>query len=55
VGYLTSLATLFLPVLFVAAVFSMGGEYAAGESRFWVFWVIFAPSHASIEKRCIAS
>jgi len=43
VGYLTSLATIFIPVSFVAAVFSMGGEFAAGESRFWVFWAIAAP------------
>ncbi|KAF6803290.1 hypothetical protein CSOJ01_10991 [Colletotrichum sojae] len=37
VGHLTSLATIFIHMSFVAAVFSMGGEFAAGEIRFWVF------------------
>jgi hypothetical protein len=40
VGYLTSLATIFIPLSFVAAVFSMGGEFSAGASRFWVYWVL---------------
>ncbi|CAI6087308.1 unnamed protein product [Clonostachys chloroleuca] len=43
VGYLTSLATLFVPVSFIAAVFSMGGDYAAGQQRFYVFWAISLP------------
>ncbi|KAK3297934.1 uncharacterized protein B0H64DRAFT_393421 [Chaetomium fimeti] len=43
VGYLTSLATLFIPVSFIAAVFSMGGDYAAGERKFYVFWAISLP------------
>ncbi|KAF4454873.1 magnesium and cobalt transport protein [Fusarium austroafricanum] len=43
VGYLTSLATFFVPMSFVAAVFSMGGDYAAGEKKFYVFWVISVP------------
>ncbi|KAI0530056.1 hypothetical protein GGR58DRAFT_268163 [Xylaria digitata] len=43
VGYLTSLATLFVPVSFIAAVFSMGGEYAAGQQRFYVFWAVSLP------------
>lgn len=42
-GYLTSMATIFIPVSLVAAVFSMGGEFAAGESLFWVFWVVAVP------------
>lgn len=42
-GYLTSMATIFIPVSLVAAVFSMNGEYAAGESLFWVFWVMAIP------------
>jgi len=43
VGYLTSLATLFVPVSFIAAVFSMGGDYAAGQQRFYLFWAISLP------------
>lgn len=42
-GYLTSMATIFLPISLVAGVFSMGGEFAAGESLFWVFWVLAIP------------
>lgn len=42
-GYLTSMAIIFIPVSLVAAVFSMGGEFAAGESLFWVFWVVATP------------
>ena len=34
VGLLPSLAALFIPVSFVAAVFSMGGAFAAGETLF---------------------
>ncbi|KAF9876751.1 hypothetical protein CkaCkLH20_05597 [Colletotrichum karsti] len=43
VGRLTSMATIFLPVSLVATIFSMGGEFAAGERMFWVFWVIAVP------------
>ncbi|KAF4945185.1 hypothetical protein FSARC_14488 [Fusarium sarcochroum] len=43
VGYLTSLATLFVPMSFIAAVFSMGGDYAAGQKSFHVFWAISVP------------
>lgn len=43
VGYLTSLAMLFIPLSFVAAVFSMGGDFSAGASHFWVYWVIAVP------------
>lgn len=43
VGYLTSLATLFIPASFIAAVFSMGGDFSAGERLFWVFWAISGP------------
>jgi Mg2+ and Co2+ transporter CorA len=43
VGYLTSLATVFIPISFVAAIFSMGGDFAAGARYFWVYWVIALP------------
>jgi CorA-like Mg2+ transporter protein len=43
VGYLTSLATVFIPISFVAAIFSMGGDFAAGASHFWVYWSIAVP------------
>lgn len=43
VGHLTSMATIFIPISFVAAVFSMGGDSLADTSNFWVFWVIAIP------------
>ncbi|KXH34272.1 hypothetical protein CNYM01_01077 [Colletotrichum nymphaeae SA-01] len=43
VGHLTSMATIFIPISFVAAVFSMGGDFSAGAGLFWVFWVIAIP------------
>lgn len=43
VGFLTSLATLFIPISFIAAIFSMGGDFSAGASRFWVYWAIAIP------------
>jgi hypothetical protein len=48
VGYLTSLASIFVPISFVAAVFSMGGDFSAGESRFWVYWVVAVPVGAIV-------
>lgn len=46
VGYLTSLATVFIPISFLAAIFSMGGDFAAGGSHFWVYWAIALPAVA---------
>ncbi|RYP08419.1 hypothetical protein DL764_001907 [Monosporascus ibericus] len=43
VGFLTSLATIFVPVSLVAGILSMGGEFAAGQNRFWVFWASSVP------------
>ncbi|KAK1454860.1 hypothetical protein CMEL01_03620 [Colletotrichum melonis] len=42
-GHLTSMATLFIPMSLVAAIFSMNGNFAAGESHFWIFWVVAIP------------
>lgn len=42
-GRLLNLATIFVPFTLVASVFSMNGRYAAGESRFFVFWVVSIP------------
>jgi Mg2+ and Co2+ transporter CorA len=36
------LGFVFLPVSFVATFFSMGGDFAVGERRFWVFWIVAA-------------
>jgi hypothetical protein len=41
-GRLTILGFVFLPVSFVATFFSMGGDFAVGERKFWVFWVVAA-------------
>ncbi|RYP07015.1 hypothetical protein DL765_009284 [Monosporascus sp. GIB2] len=43
VGFLTSLATIFVPVSLVAGILSMGGDFAAGQNRFWVFWACSVP------------
>jgi hypothetical protein len=43
VGRLTTLATVFLPLGLIVGVFSMGGEYAVGQSRFWMFFAITIP------------
>ncbi|KAH6716408.1 hypothetical protein BKA61DRAFT_574213 [Leptodontidium sp. MPI-SDFR-AT-0119] len=43
VGRLTTLATVFLPLGLVAGIFSIGGEYAVGASRFWVFFAVTVP------------
>lgn len=45
---LTVLGFFFVPISFVATFFSMGGEYAVGEGRFWVFWVVALPLTAII-------
>ncbi|KAK0709377.1 hypothetical protein B0T26DRAFT_403728 [Lasiosphaeria miniovina] len=44
VGYLSSLATLSVPVSLGATILSMGGDFAAGASRFWVYWAVAVPS-----------
>jgi hypothetical protein len=36
---LTILGFFFVPVSFLASFFSMGGDFAVGQSRFWIFWV----------------
>lgn len=43
VGRLTALATVLVPFTIAAGIFSMSDEYAAGKSRFWVFWAIAVP------------
>jgi hypothetical protein len=40
---LTSVAILFAPVSVIAGIFAMGGEFAAGDKRFWVFWAVSIP------------
>ena len=43
VGRLTSLAMILVPFSVTAAVFSMGGEFSAGQRLFWVFWIVAIP------------
>ena len=43
VGYLTSIATIFIPASLVAAIFSMGGDFAVGGSRNWVYFAVSVP------------
>ncbi|KAK4452214.1 hypothetical protein QBC34DRAFT_436010 [Podospora aff. communis PSN243] len=43
VGQITKMASVFVPVSLIAAIFSMGGNFAAGSSMFWIFWAISMP------------
>ena len=43
VGRLSLLATVFVLVSIVATILSRGCEFAAGESKLWVFWAVSAP------------
>jgi hypothetical protein len=43
IGRLTSLATILVPLSVTAGMFSMGGEFLPGESKFWIFWAVTAP------------
>ncbi|TGO47240.1 hypothetical protein BCON_0287g00100 [Botryotinia convoluta] len=42
-GQLTKIATAVVPSTVVASVFSMGGNFAAGEKLFLVYWAISLP------------
>lgn len=42
-GQLTKIATVIVPCTFVASIFSMGGDFAAGESLFGVYWAVSIP------------
>ncbi|KAK1753901.1 hypothetical protein QBC47DRAFT_385170 [Echria macrotheca] len=43
IGRITKMATVFVPVSLVAAIFSMAGDFAAGSPKFWLFWAISMP------------
>jgi CorA-like Mg2+ transporter protein len=43
VRHLTYIALIFIPLAFVASLFSMTGDYAPGKSRFWIYWVTALP------------
>ena len=40
---ITNLAIIFTPMSAIAAIFSMSGQFAQGESYGWVFWAICCP------------
>ncbi|CEI70284.1 unnamed protein product [Fusarium venenatum] len=42
-GQLTKIAIVIVPCSFVASIFSMGGNFAAGESLFFVYWTVSLP------------
>ncbi|KAF7854693.1 hypothetical protein EAF04_010262 [Stromatinia cepivora] len=42
-GQLTKIATVVVPSTVVASVFSMGGDFAAGENLFPIYWAISLP------------
>lgn len=43
VRHLTYVALLFVPMSFIASLFSMNGDYAPGKPHFWVYWVTAVP------------
>lgn len=43
VSRLTVLAFFFLPLTFVAGLFSIGGSYGPGGTHFWVYWAVALP------------
>ncbi|KAK2603306.1 hypothetical protein N8I77_009771 [Diaporthe amygdali] len=40
---LTKIATVIVPCTFVASIFSMGGDFAAGEKLFGIYWIVSIP------------
>lgn len=40
---MTYVALLFVPMSFIASLFSMNEDYALGRSHFWVYWVTALP------------
>jgi hypothetical protein len=44
VRVLTVLGMTFLPLSLVAGILSMGGDYLAGETKFWVYWAASVPA-----------
>jgi hypothetical protein len=45
---LTAAALVFLPLAFFASFFSMSGEFAADQGRWWMFWVLAIPVTCSV-------
>lgn len=43
VGRLTAFAAVLVPFTVVSGIFSMSGDYAVGQQRFWVFWAVVVP------------
>lgn len=43
-GQLTVIATIVVPCTFFASILSMGGEFAAGQPLFGVYWAITIPT-----------
>jgi Mg2+ and Co2+ transporter CorA len=48
ISRLSLLAAIFLPFSTVAAILSMQGEYAPGQSAFWLFWAVAIPLWAVV-------
>jgi hypothetical protein len=40
---LTILGFIFVPVSFVCSFFSMGGDFALGQNKFWIYFVVVVP------------
>ena len=43
VSRITILALIFIPLSFSASIFSMGGDFQPGGSRFWVYFAVSIP------------
>ena len=40
---LSILGAVIFPITLIAAILSMGGDFAAGESKFWLLWAVSVP------------
>lgn len=43
INLLTMLGVVIFPLTFLCSIFSMGGNFQAGQSHFWVYWAIAIP------------
>ncbi|KAL9105475.1 MAG: hypothetical protein Q9227_009355 [Pyrenula ochraceoflavens] len=43
INLLTMLGVVIFPLTFLCSIFSMGGNFQAGQSHFWVYWAIAVP------------
>ena len=48
INLLTMLGVVIFPLTFLCSIFSMGGDFQAGQPLFWIYWVIAIPLAAAM-------